>query len=324
MKPIAMKRILIFILLILFGSPLVYGWGGEGHQAIGQTAAGLLNAEAKAHIQTILGNTDLGAIATWMDEARALDSNRTNHLTSQQKPEARAFNSKFPHNSQWHFVNLPVGSKVGYRTNSPFASEDDIVHAINEAIDVLEGRSRQYSKVQALRVLTHMVGDIHQPLHCVSGYYDVSDLKHPKIVLDTQKAKNKPDDRGGNQLFYTKTQELHALWDTDLVEKIGKDPAAVASRLKKMSTSSKWMTKGDYHRWASAWANESAMEGVKAYKGIQFGAATLNEDLQIERIEVTLPGGTKAYKTAQTNRARTQMAKAAVHLAQLLNSIRYQ
>jgi hypothetical protein len=24
----------------------------------------------------------------------------------------------------------------------------------------------------------------------------------------------KPQDRGGNQLFYTKSQELHALWDT--------------------------------------------------------------------------------------------------------------
>jgi hypothetical protein len=41
----------------------------------------------------------------------------------------------------------------------------------------------------------------------------------------------------------------------------------------------------------------------------------------IARIEVTLPDG---YVEKQLPRAKTQLAKAAAHLSQLLNSIRFQ
>ena len=49
------------------------------------------------------------------------------------------------------------------------------------------------------RALIHFVGDIHQPLHCVSRY-----------------TKNRPDgDRGGNEFKLPDTlyKNLHLLWD---------------------------------------------------------------------------------------------------------------
>ncbi len=53
----------------------------------------------------------------------------------------------------------------------------------------------------------------------------------------------------------------------------------------------------------------------------KFGAATLNEDKTLARVEIILPDG---YEEAQTAREKIQLVKGACHLAQLLNAIRYQ
>ena len=108
-----------------------------------------------------------------------------------------------------------------YQLNGPFSSRNDIVHALRRAIAVLEGKSSEFTKVQALRIIAHLVGDIHQPLHTISGYYNLSDMNAPKLISKPGEALGKPQDRGGNQLFFTRSPELHSLWDSKLVEKAG-------------------------------------------------------------------------------------------------------
>lgn len=98
-----------------------------------------------------------------------------------------------------------------YAPDGPFSSPDDVVNAIGAAVDVLEGKSQQFTKAQALRILVHLVADVHQPLHSVAGYFDCTDPTDPKLIGDPTLAQKLPHDRGGNQLFYTKTLELHAL-----------------------------------------------------------------------------------------------------------------
>lgn len=209
-----MKRLLPFLCLLLLISK-AFPWGAQGHQAVGEVARQLLTPAAKAAIEKILGNDDLGSCGTWLDEVRAVARNHTNHLTADEKTEARAFNKAQPKNAEWHYVNLPVGYTI-YAPDGAFSSPDDVVHAIGTAVDVLEGKSNRYTKIQALRVLVHLVGDVHQPLHTISGYFDCKDPTQPKLISNPALALNFPHDRGGNQLFYTKTLELHALWDTKL------------------------------------------------------------------------------------------------------------
>jgi hypothetical protein len=76
--------------------------------------------------------------------------------------------------------------------------------------------------VEALRLLVHFVGDIHQPLHCGTGFYQFSDGGVVQLITDPQAADGKPNDRGGNLLFYGQeaTDQLHALWDRVLVEEV--------------------------------------------------------------------------------------------------------
>jgi hypothetical protein len=215
---------------------------------------------------------------------------------------------------------LPLGAQ-DYREVVAFTSVNDVVHAIKRCLAVLEMTEAgpdDFTKPQALRLLVHFVGDIHQPLHCGTGFYDLSDLNHPVLITDPRLCIGKPNDRGGNDLFFgpESSQELHALWDDGLVFAIrnSADYRPLADFLE--SIQSEGSTTGDYHTWAEQWAIDSVEQARKAYRNIKLDSARI--DGQRLRITVQLP---TAYLDDNRAVAAAQLAKAGMHLAQLLNSI---
>ena len=76
---------------------------------------------------------------------------------------------------------LQLGA-AAYARDGRFAAEDDVVHQIAAAVAVLEGKSRRFPPAQAVRVLAHLVGDLHQPLHVGTGYFDVRNPAAPRLV----------------------------------------------------------------------------------------------------------------------------------------------
>jgi len=324
------------VLPLLVGN--VFAWGVEGHKAIAEIARGRLNIKARAAVSELLGNDDLAAVAVWADEARSAVFHK-GPLASD--PEAHHFNEAFPHNQNWHFVNLPLG--LAYDPNGLFSSKDDVVHAINRCVAVLEGRSEELSRELALKLLIHFVGDLHQPLHAASGYYDLSDLEMPKLVTDPARVNISTSDRGANDLHFGRSEELHAYWDDTLVEMqgAGRDYLALAVRiagrpegvvrasdelivptLNFVAThdagSWSWQTPGDYHGWAAAWATESSAAARAAYEGITFGKATLGRSGQLMRIEIRLPDG---YAERSEPVVAERLHRAGARLAELLNRI---
>jgi hypothetical protein len=308
----------LFLLLTL--TTPIPAWGPLGHSTIAAIAEKHLSPDAQSHVAAILAqghDTDLASIANWADDVRAAASG---HGPLSDDAEARAFNDKFPTNALWHFVDLPLGTK-DYRQFLGFTSVNDVVHAIKRCVAVLEtaeDRTDDFTMPQALRLLVHLVGDIHQPLHCGTGFYDLSDLGHPVLTTDPRLCIGKPNDRGGNDLFFgtDANQELHALWDEGLVIAIrnSTDYRSLAEWLEPAVTVSP--TTGDYHTWPEQWAIDSVREARKAYRNIEFHAATING--QRLRITVQLPTG---YIDANRSLAASQLAKAGLHLAQLLNSL---
>lgn len=297
-------------------------WGPLGHSAIAAVAEKHLSPDARAHVAAILAqghDADLPSIANWADEIRAAASGRG---PLSDDAEARAFNAKFPTNALWHFVDLPLGA-TDYRDVSSFTSVNDVVHAIKRCIAVLEradSRPDDFTKPQALRLLVHFVGDIHQPLHCGTGFYDLSNLSRPVLITDPHRCAGKPNDRGGNDLFFgtDSNQELHALWDQDMVFVIrnSDDYRALADWLD--SNHSVSQTKGDYHNWPEQWAIDSVQQAEKAYQHIEF--ATASVDSHRLRITVQLPS---SYIDTNRGIAAEQLLKAGLHLAQLLNAIEW-
>ncbi len=315
------RRIFLLALLIAAAGPRAWAWGKLGHDAIGTLATGLLHEKARLRVKKILGTEDLGDASVWLDELRSAGRG-TGPLAGD--AEAAAFNKKFPDNHAWHFVNLPLDTPA-YTLSNRFAAANDVVHLINASIAVLEGRSQKFTPAQALRVLVHLVEDLHQPLHVGTGYYDFRTPRAPKLVGMPGERTASHGDLGGNKVLtgHSKFDTLHAYWDTVLVEKVASTGNAdkLAAHLRSAINSTTWRTPGDYHAWAEAWATDSVHEAAAAYRGIVFTGAKVNDRSErktLEAIDAELP---KDYEAKQKPRAQAQLAKAAFHLAELLNAI---
>lgn len=321
-------RILICGLLILTFAAQGLAYGGEGHRAIAKAAEGFLNPQARAGVQKLLGSTDLGSVATWPDDLKQAARGKGPLVND---PEAAKFNHDFPKNGSWHFVNLPLGMPT-YADTGPFSDPNDVVHAINGCIRILEGKpTPNFSQLQALRFLVHLVGDVHQPLHVGTGYYQFDANDHANLIKDPNTALGKIDDVGGNDLFFTSSQELHAFWDTGLVEQLtGTDFQQLSTYLSSKMNAA-WMgshsgdlnTPGDYHVWAEQWATESVRAANEVYTGITFGDATFDTHHRLRTIGITLVPSRQAYASAHIDRETVQMVEASTHLAQLLNKIHW-
>jgi hypothetical protein len=315
-----MKRFLIFFAMIELGCASGHCFSAPGHEAIALAAFQMLKGTpAEAKVKAILGDESMADASVWLDRVR--ENYRFPNASDNQ--EANQFKRDFPGSENWHFCNFIVGSSR-YDFGSKYASSEDVVHALENAIGVLEGGPSKMTKRQALRTVIHLAGDIHQPLHCVTGFYDLTKMDHPVLLTDVLDPKTAPEDRGGNQLYYTASEELHAFWDLRLPESIAQDVNTLASKL--LGARQQPATEGDYDHWPEAWAGDSMKAGHAAYDGIVFKSAAYVENprhlgQQMLKILIALPGGEKGYRMSQQSLAQQQMSRAALRLAQLLTKI---
>jgi hypothetical protein len=101
-----MKRAALIPVLVLATAATAFGYGREGHEAIGELARQMLRSEARAAVIQILGNDNLAATSTWADELKLAEHGQGPLANN---PEAVAINAKFPANHLWHFADLPPG-----------------------------------------------------------------------------------------------------------------------------------------------------------------------------------------------------------------------
>ena len=352
-----MKRAAFFFILFALGTSQVAGFSSPSHEAIADVAQDRLSPTARAALGRILQDSGdlspraLAAVATWLDDIRARGVHGTiaPGWSPEDVQEADDFNQNHPRNSEWHFVNLPLGA-AGYPTGPlpagnplrAFVGPDDIVHAVTQAIQILEAPSATdgFSKRQAVRVIVHLVGDIHQPMHVTTGYYDTTkaSFKTKPVRIDepTQAVKGGVlGDRGGNGLSFSKSSELHALWDhclPNLAVKLAcsaSNASGIAAGLRPLVTPSAIAaasTSGDYHTWAAVWTTDSLQQAraAKAYtvtlaNGIKHADAHTHEASVLATI--TSPTQANYTTAARTAAIREQLTEAAVRLADLLNAI---
>jgi hypothetical protein len=104
------------------------------------------------------------------------------------------------HNS-WHFIGYEIHFDGTDSTNIEPSEKGDVVNAIEESRKMIADLTQtRETRAIYLSWLIHLVGDIHQPLHCASLFNN----DFPK------------GDRGGNRLYIkprTAGVKLHAMWD---------------------------------------------------------------------------------------------------------------
>ena len=192
----------------------VLAWGPTGHQTTGYIAQSLLTPEARVRLNAIIPAADLGQLATWMDDERVV------------------LKKTIPGSAQWHFYNLPVCDNKPKKELCK--NGNCAVYRIDEYTQVLaDPNASNADKEFAIRVIVHVVGDLHQPLHAGDN-----------------------NDRGGNMLKVGGHTSLHSEWDKTFVQKLARGKSS-----KELAETIKARYENDIQSWQTAdalsWANES-------------------------------------------------------------------
>ncbi|MFO0957470.1 MAG: S1/P1 nuclease [Isosphaeraceae bacterium] len=223
-------RIVLFLLAMALAAPPrpALAWGPRGHRTIARIAQERLSPAALRGIRDLLDEgDDLADVANWADRE------------AYEIPRYKA-------SGPWHFVNVPItADRYGDRY---CRDENCVVAKIGEFRRILaDADSPRRERLDALRYLVHLVGDIHQPLH-------VGDH----------------NDRGGNGTqvqFLGQTGNFHRVWDSGLIEETGDNDRQWAERIRKRLHNNP----AEARRWAAdpveTWADESLQAAKLAYRG---------------------------------------------------------
>jgi hypothetical protein len=303
------------------------------HNLITMAAYQLLNANAKTKVDALLGSVGIMANhwGGWADQIKSANS-------APNDPETQAF-LQDPQNKNkhkpWHYVNLPLngGSYQAMAALGGFTRNDDVVQMYKHCVLVLKGTSNRFSEVNALRLVGHLVGDIHQPLHIGCGFLDDS-MTPPTIVSNpsTIKSKNLKSDTGGNKIKLTNAGSMHSFWDGSLTGPLGginllNVEQTEAKLVKKISNGAKKMklSGGGIMGLASPtapedlaqeWAEESLKIARRAYQNIKIIQKVDNQTYKAD-FKTTKADYIQKFRPVLLK----QMKLAARRLADLLNTL---
>jgi S1/P1 Nuclease len=325
------KHSLLF-LAFLAGPAAAYG--PEGHHTVGAIADRLLvGTNAATQVASLLGSLSLENAAVWADCAKGVSETTHKYVVNPQyvecaiyeTPEGKAAMEDFVvRNDQqchpgpddeichkgYHYADIAI-QHANYDTSLVGARPTDIVGAIKAALIVLQGGPSPApfdfkDKREALLVLTHYIGDVHQPLHVGAVYLSATGRRiNPDVGIYDRATFT----RGGNQLLvggFAKAK-LHGAWDAvpaSLAPSKADGLAAIAKTVP--------LTSGSLPDWPQMWASETLKDAQKAFVGVKFASKSG------KTWTTTLPSGYTAKMTAiKTER----IEKAGARLAQVLETI---
>ena len=234
-------------------------WGQNGHRVTGEIATKHLTKRAKRKIDKLLKGQSLAFVSTFADEIKS--------------------DRKYSAFSAWHYVNMGLDKNYETAEKNP---KGDLVTAIAKCISVLKDpKQKESDKVFYLKMLVHLVGDLHQPMHI-----------------------GQKEDRGGNRIkvqWFGQGTNLHSVWDTKMIEAWNMSYLELANNAKDLSRSQvKAIEKGSVEDWV----NEVHAITKELYSSVKEG-----ENLRYR------------YSYDHFATVRTQLQKGGIRLAKILNDI---
>lgn len=254
----------VSIVLITFSLTLSqnsWAWGKTGHRVVAEVASKYLTKKSKAKIQEILKGHSMAEVSNFLDDVKSDHQEKYDTLRS------------------YHYVTIPDGMKYSETNISP---KGDAIKGLNFVIKQLKTHQLSPEKeVFYLKILIHLVGDIHQPLHVGNG-----------------------EDLGGNKVYATwfgKKSNLHKIWDSEMIN--GK--LYSFTELTKVVNNT---TDKEVKKWQSNSIEEWAQECVALRPGIyKFDSSQKYWEYE--------------YTYNHWNELKQQLLKGGVRLAGILNEI---
>ena len=192
-----MKFLFLYFVLFLMSASVAdehihfQKWGQIGHYVTGEIAESHLTETARKRVNEILGNTSIARATVWMDDIRS--------------------ESRYDYTNTWHWVTIPDGMSYEEVEHEQEPS-GDILRALETLIEELkQGGLSESEEREKLKMVLHMIGDIHQPLHVGRG-----------------------DDRGGNDVrlqWMGRDSNLHRVWDSDIIDSFQMSYSELAKEL---------------------------------------------------------------------------------------------
>jgi hypothetical protein len=273
-------------------------WNLQGHALIAYMAQQILQTEDQAAFGALVqlvgadpeNRGDIGELAMWPD--------RIKHPPRGAGPAyaAKGWIELGKTTAPWHFVDIPY---------HPGSTEQP---QIPEGTTILEGLPAQLAELataqdpgaaaNALAFVLHLVGDLHQPLHCAclaNGRYEPPGF-----------------DKGGNLITWGTSEKrppsLHAFWDDLLATTPAEVATLTASLLQRFPRAA---FEHETSRNLTDWALDSHLLARKAYDRFLAESA-------YDEATGRYAAPSAAYKAWATDVAQERAALAAYRLADLL------
>ncbi|GAA0871999.1 S1/P1 nuclease [Gangjinia marincola] len=234
-------------------------WGKTGHRVIGEIAAAHLSKKARKNIDKLLKGQGLALVSIYADEIKSDD--------------------RYDKYGPWHYVNIPFDKTYDTHPKNP---KGDLIQGINTCVEILnDENSSNDDKVFHLKMLVHLIGDLHQPLHTGLS-----------------------ENRGGNDIklqWFWDDSNLHRVWDTDMIESYKMSYTELANNREELSKRQlAFYQEGELMDWV----NES-----RAYAKDIYNSTKAGDNISYQYMYNWFP------------LVRTQLQKGGVRLAKVLNEL---
>ena len=260
-----MKQVKSIYILVLFLIPFSSieatnpDWGATGHRTVGEVAENYLKGKTKRKIKELLNGQSLALVATFGDDIKS--DRRYNEFYS------------------WHYVNMPFGVKYEDAVKNP---KGDLVTGIEKCKAViLDEKASKEDKVFYIKMLVHLIGDLHQPMHV-----------------------GRKEDKGGNTIqvqWFSNGTNLHRVWDSNMINHFNMTYTELAENVAEISKEQvKFLQQGTIEDWA----NETQTFAVKVY-----ASAGIGDKLGYK------------YMYDNFGLVRSQLQKGGIRLAKVLNDL---
>ncbi len=212
-----MKKITIILLsiILMLDSISLYAWGQKGHDIVAAIAEQNLTRKAKKEIEKLLGGNSIIYYSSWMDNLQ----------------NSPYWKDGYDVTKTWHYANVDKGQT--YHT-MPKNEKGDVLTGLEKLTDALTEHYDELTdsmKVDYIKMIVHMVGDIHCPMHA-----------------------GRLSDLGGNRTkvkWFGSNTNLHSVWDSKIIDSSRKwSYSEWASHLDRQNRKfKKSVMRGTYEEW---------------------------------------------------------------------------
>ena len=238
------------LLVLLFLSANTFAWGDHGHRLVARIAARFLNPQSRTIVANLL-KADTQSNREYYTKkcpdvlSLANKANLTPDETSKFLDIGLACIAPWPdpplkwdrpYTSNWHFIDIPVNMRS---TPGPTTTTMDLardcrmddergdcaVLAIRRLRPVLGNPTEHVvARAEALKFIVHIIGDLHQPLHCVTDKKDFTNLQDLGDIGGNRKIVQFNVEQWDNNAHcdingrWGEQWNLHSVWDEGIID----------------------------------------------------------------------------------------------------------